>query len=97
MLTEALVIGLSGSFMMTTLICSDIPIINQFVSTFCNIFFITTEQFIGITASLVSLIIIACFIVAWNSSILIQGIGAGLMVILPPILAAIAASFEYYP
>ena len=97
MITEAVILGLASSYVIGSLISSDIPIVDQIITTICGMLHLNYEQLIAITASLVCLIVIATYILVWDIAIFVQVIGAGCMVVGPALLIALIASIEFYP
>jgi len=96
-ITEAVILGLASSYAIGSLLSSDIPIVDQIVTTICDMLHLNCEQLISITASLACLIVIAAYILVCDISLFVQAIGVGGMVIGPALLIALIASIEFYP
>ena len=97
MITEAVILGLASSYAIGSLISSDIPIVDQIVTTICDMLHLNREQLIAITESLACLIVIAAYILVWDIFLFVQAIGVGGMVVGPALLIALIASIEFYP
>jgi hypothetical protein len=97
MITEALILGLASSYVIGSLISSDIPIVDQILTTICDMLQLNREQLIAITASLACLIVVAAYILVWDITLFVQAIGVGGMVVGPALLIALIASIEFYP
>jgi len=97
MITETLILGLASSYAIGSLISSDIPIVDQIVTTICDMLHLNREQLIAVTASLVCLIVIAAYILVWDIAPFVQAIGAGSMVVGPALLIALIVSIYFNP
>ena len=96
-ITEAVILGLASSYAIGSLLSSDIPIVDQIVTTICDMLHLNCEQLISITASLACLIVIAAYILVCDIFLFVQAIGVGGMVVGPALLIALITSIYFYP